>query len=220
VTTDVDELQKMAEQIAEVEPEIVAGGNKQLAQIEYPFRENLRLSNFIRFHHPDGTHSDIAAPTFNPKRATRWRQDFILRYLGKRKNGEQWFFLKRQAPPPELPVRCFVQPGGTQCEKRLPNLPALYMHVTTRHGEESKLYADVLEAMKQKMQAQIDPETVKALGLAPEPTQQVEGDVAVASGQPEVFYCRHDGCPRFFDSEPGRNQHEYTCPQKSKKEAE
>jgi len=197
-------IEGVAEEMMAIEPELTQGQN---VQIEFPHKDNARLSNFIRFYHPDGTHSEIAAPTFNPKRPTPYRRRFLQYWLGKRgPNGGRWFFLKPQAPPPELPLRCFVQPGGMQCTKRVKTLPDLYMHVMGRHGEESKLYAEVLQAMNAKMQAQIDPATLAAMGLGETPKAEM----------PEAFYCKHEGCPRFFDSESGRNGHQYTCPHKPK----
>jgi hypothetical protein len=185
-------------EIQATEPEIVQGGN---TQITFPFQHNLRLSNFVRFYHPDGTHSDIAAPTYNAARPTPYRERFLAHYLRKRgPDGMRLFFLSPQAPEPELPIRCFVAPGGRQCTRRVSSLPDLYMHVMGRHGEESKLYADVLAAMKLKMQAQIDPETLRLLGLGQTSTEAKEG--------PATFYCRVDGCPRFFDLEKARDMHE------------
>jgi len=181
-----------------VEPEVVEGAN---VQIEYPYAGNLRLSNFIRFHHPDGTHSDIAAPTYNPAKPTPYRRRFLQHWLAKRgPNGGRWFFLSRQAPEAELPFRCFVKPGGRQCTKRMGSLPDLFMHVQAKHAEESKLYGNFMKAIERKMQAQVEPETLKMLGLDEAPSET-----------PEIFACRADGCPRFFDKEPSRNQHEYTC---------
>ncbi|TET14951.1 MAG: hypothetical protein E3J81_05860, partial [Dehalococcoidia bacterium] len=80
----VSNLGVLEEAIAEIksaEPEVVQGGNVQLT---HPFKNNLRLSNFVRFFHPDGTHSDIAAPTFNPARPTAYRERFLMHYLRKR----------------------------------------------------------------------------------------------------------------------------------------
>jgi len=209
-------LEDVAAELAELKPEVVTDGNAPVGGAygaEFPYSGDLRLSNFVRFYHPDGTCSTIAAPTFNPKRPTPYLKRFLLHWLGKRgPNGElKWWSLKRQAPPLELPFRCFVEPGGRQCTKRLPTILDLYMHVQAKHGEESKMYADVLEAMKKTTQMKLDPELAKALGLAKDDT--------LPAAVPEAFYCRQEGCARFFDSESGRNQHEYTCPLK-KKEAE
>lgn len=198
-------IEQVTDEILEMEPEAYGGAKVQVASDdpEYPYAGNLRLSNFIRFHHPDGTHSDIAAPTYNPKRPTPYRRRFLQHWLAKRgPNGGRWYFLRRQAPAPELPIRCFVRPGGRQCTKRLSSLPDLFMHVQAKHGEEAKLYGNFMKAIERKMQAEVDPETLKALGLG-------EEKEAV-----EAFYCRNEGCPRFFDNEPSRNSHEYKCPQK------
>lgn len=205
--TAADMIEGVAEEMMAAEPEVVAGAN---VQIEFPHKDNVRLSNFIRFYHPDGTHSEIAAPTFNPQRPTPYRRRFLQYWLGKRgPNGGRWFFLTQQAPAPDKPFRCFVEPAGKQCTKQMKTLPDVYMHVMRAHGEESKMYAAVLEGMNQRMQAQISPETLAALGIG--------GPVGAPKAEtPEVFYCRNDGCPRFFDREPSRNQHEYTCPQKQK----
>lgn len=208
MVSEIDMLEEVSEELMDGEPEVVRDTK---TQIVFPFLHNVRLSNFVRFYHPDGTTSDLPAPTFNPQRPTNYRKRFLQYWLGKRgPNGGRWFFLKPQAPRAELPHRCFVAPGGRQCTKRLPTIPDLYMHVMAKHGEEAKLYADVLEAMRRKMQTQLDPETVRTLGLGESPAG------APAQEGPEVHYCRVDGCPRFFDSEAGRNQHEYTCPQKKK----
>lgn len=199
-------IEQVTEEIMEVEPEVVEGAN---VQIEFPFKDNLRLSNFIRFHHPDGTHSTLAAPTFNPARPTPFRRKFLQHWLAKRgPNGGRWFFLTRQAPEAELPIRCFVKPGGVQCTKRMKSLPDLFMHVKAKHGEESKLYGNFMAAIEAKMQAEVDPETLETLGLAPAPK---------AESKSEAFYCRNEGCPRFFDKEPSRNAHEYRCPQRKEK---
>ncbi len=197
-------LEQVTDEIMEMEPEIVAGAN---TQIEFPYAGNLRLSNFIRFHHPDGTVSDIAAPTFNPAHPTPYRRQFLQYWLAKRgPNGKRWFFLERQAPPAELPFRCFVKPGGVQCTKRMKSLPDLFMHVKAKHGEESKLYGGFMKAIEKKMQAEVDPETLEMLGMT-----------ETAKETPEIFPCRTEGCPRFFDNEPSRNGHEYKCPQKKEK---
>lgn len=196
MVNDIGLMEEVAEELMQVEPEVTDRPN---AQIEYPYKHNLRLSNFVRFYHPDGTWSEIAAPTYNPSRPTPYREQFLMRYLKKRgPNGGRWFFLTQQAPPPELPIRCFVEPSGRQCPKRLRTIPDLYMHVISKHGEESKMYADVLEAMKRKMQAQLEPTVLQALGI---------GDVEPG---PTVYHCRAEGCPRFFDSEQGRKLHETT----------
>ena len=192
-------IEDVVDEMAEMEPEVIESVG---TQIEFPYARDLRLSNYIRFYHPDGTYSTLAAPTFNPARPTPYRRRFLQHWLGKKRNGKRWFFLKRQAPAPELPFRCFVAPGGEQCNRRCKSIPDLYMHIKAKHGEESALYADALEAMKNKMQAQLDPETIAALGL---------GETKEA---PEAFYCRNEGCPRFFDNEASRNAHEYKCPQK------
>ena len=203
MVTDAKALEDVAAQISEIEPEVVEGAN---AQLTFPYPERTRLSNFVRFYHPDGTWSEIAAPTFNPARPTPYRERFLMKYLKKRVGGQQWFFLTKQAEPPELPYRCFVKPGGRQCTKRLGSLPDLYMHIMGRHGEEAKLYGDFMKAIERKMQQDVAPEILTELGL---------GDVKPA---PDVFYCRNEGCPRFFDSESGRNQHEYTCPHRKKED--
>jgi len=195
-------IERVEEEIAGAEPEVVSDPN---AGIEYPFKGNLRLSNFIRFYHPDGTHSTLAAPTFNPKMPTPFRKRFLQHWLAKRKDGKKWFFLTRQAPEAELPVRCFVKPGGVQCTKRMQSLPDLFMHIKAKHGEESKLYGNFMAAIERKMQADVDPETLRTLGLDETPK---------AESKPEAFYCRNEGCPRFFDKEASRNAHEYKCPQR------
>jgi len=196
-------IEQVTEEIMEVEPEVVEGAN---VEIDFPYKDNLRLSNFIRFHHPDGTNSILAAPTYNPAKPTPYRRRFLQHWLAKRgPNGGKWYYLTRQAPEAELPIRCFVKPGGRQCTKRLQSLPDLYMHIIAKHGEESKLYGNFLKAIQDKMQAEVDPETLKTLGL---------GEIPKAA--PEVFYCRVEGCPRFFDNESSRNAHEYKCPQKEK----
>lgn len=195
----IEALEELTEEIRNIEPEIVGDPSG----LTYPYADVARLSNFIRFYHPDGTWSDLAAPTFNSKRPTPYRERFIMQYLKKRgPDGGKWFFLSQQAPPPEAPFRCFVAPGGRQCTKKLRTLPDLYMHVMTRHTEESKMYGEVLAALNKKMQAQLDPELVKQLGLGEMPAQEPPVDM------PEMFYCRVDGCPRFFDSEQGRKMHE------------
>jgi hypothetical protein len=51
-----------------------------------------------------------------------------------------------------------------------------------------------------------------------EERQQLAAVLAVqpaeTSESPEVFRCQNDGCERFFDTERGRDQHQYTCPYK------
>jgi hypothetical protein len=192
-------IEQVIDEIQEAEPEIVEGAN---TQIDFPYKGNLRLSNFIRFHHPDGTVSDIAAPTFNPAHPTPYRRQFLEHWLAKRKDGKRWFFLTRQAEKAKLPIRCFVKPGGVQCTKRMQSLPDLFMHVMAKHAEESKLYGNFMKAIERKMQAEVDPETLEMLGMNETPKEQ------------EAFYCRNEGCPRFFDQESSRNAHEYKCPQK------
>ena len=73
------------------------------------------------------------------------------------------------------------------------NLNDLYMHVMAKHFEESKMYADVLEALKEKTQMSLEPTVAKALKL---------------DSGPEVFTCTNDGCKRFFDTDQGRKLHE------------
>jgi len=210
MTTEVEALESAARQLADIEPELVAGHD---GHITYPYLKNVQLSNFVRFYHPDGTHSDLACPTYNPQRPTPWRERKILYYLKKRRDGKQWFFLTPQAPEPERPYRCFVVDGtGQQCTKRLGNLSALFSHVQTRHFEEAKMYGELLQALSRKMQMNLDPNLLKELGIAPpvadghEPDPEYQGKV----GQPVpvVYYCRIEGCPRFFDSEDARKRHE------------
>ena len=196
-------IEQVTDEILGAEPEVVEGEN---VRIDFPFKDNLRLSNFIRFHHPDGTHSDIAAPTYNPRSPTPYRRQFLQHWLAKKgPNGKRWYFLMRQVPEAELPIRCFIKPGGVQCTKRMKSLPDLFMHVQAKHGEESKLYGDFMKAIERKMQADVDPETLKMLGMDETPK---------AESAPEAFYCRNEGCPRFFDKEASRNAHEYKCPQR------
>lgn len=202
MTTEVEALESAARQLADIEPEVVAGND---GHITYPYLKNVQLSNFVRFYHPDGTHSDLACPTYNPMRPSPWRERKILYYLKKRRNGKQWFFLTPQADPPARPYRCFVVDGtGEQCAKRLGNLSALFSHVTTRHFEESKMYGDLLQALSRKMQMNLDPNLLKELGVE----QGGQAATAEVGTGPEVFYCRAEGCPRFFDSEDARKRHE------------
>ncbi len=168
------------------------------AELFHPYLHNQILSNHARFYHPDGTWSDIPIPTYNPKRPTSYRRRVVQQILSRRKNGKRWFFLKQQKEPPELPLRCFVEPGGVQCTKQLRNLNDLYLHVMAKHFEESKMYADVLEAMKQKTQMSLEPTVASALNM---------GDAA--SGEaPNLFHCEVEGCKRFFDTKQGRKLHE------------
>jgi hypothetical protein len=192
---DVNVLESVATEMAENTPQGV-GGNQQVV-LDNPFLHNLLLSNFGRFYHPDGTHSDLPLPTFNPKRPTPYRDRVIQSRLRKLKDGKRWWFTRPQRDPPELPLRCFVEPGGVQCTKRLRTLNDLHMHVMAKHFEESKMYADVLDAMKKKTQMNLEPTVAAALSLD---TAKVEG--------PELFHCTVEGCGRFFDTEQGQKLHE------------
>ncbi|HUT60019.1 MAG TPA: hypothetical protein VNA25_19410 [Phycisphaerae bacterium] len=178
--------------------------------LEFPHLSKKTMAEYVRLHHPDGTHSDIAGPT-NPKYLER----FIMHYLRKLVDGKRWFFTKPVTPPKELPIQCFVTTAnGRRCTKRLQNIPQLFMHVTTRHGEESQLYADVLNQMKAQSQMALDPELMKQIGLdssVGEPSAATEEQADV-----QVFRCRVDGCERFFDSEQGRNLHEVKCKKEKK----
>lgn len=203
MVSEIELLEQVEDEIRERKPQEHEGAN---AGITFPFAGDVRLSNFIRFFHPDGTWSDLAAPTYNPHRPTPYRKRFLQNWLGKLRNGQRWFFLEPQAKAPELPIHCFVEPGGVKCTKRLRNIPDLYMHVISRHFEESKLYADVLDALKRKMQMQIEPGLVAAMGLGPDmesPAPPEKAEVEI----PELFYCRNEGCKRFFDTAQGLYQH-------------
>lgn len=174
--------------------------------IEFPHKDNLLLHNHVRFHHPDGTHSDIAGPTYNPKRPTPYLKRFLEHWLSKPgPKGGRWFYLERQAPAPEANIRCFVE--GCPRAGGFKNNLHLYQHVMAKHSQESQMYADVLEEMKRQTQAQLDPEVVRQLGIGPK---------AEAEPTPETFHCRVEGCSRFFDTEPSRNGHEYSCKKKEK----
>ena len=183
-------LEEVADEMDGASPQEVGTQNTELF---HPYLHNQILSNHARFYHPDGTFSDIPVPTYNPKRPTSFRRRVVQQILSRRKNGRRWVFLKQQKEPPALPLRCFVEPGGEQCTKRLRNLNDLYMHVMAKHLEESKMYADVLEALKQKTQMSLEPTVAKALKL---------------DSGPEVFTCTKDGCKRFFDTDQGRKLHE------------
>jgi hypothetical protein len=210
MTIDVDALEGVAGQLQDAQPEYVKGPD---AGLSYPYLKTKRMANFVRFFHPDGTVSDLAAPTFNPQRPTPYLERFLTHYLRKRgPDGKPWFFLRKQAEPAPAPFQCFIQTGAGRCQKHLQTLPALYMHVMTRHTEEAKMYASTLEALNQKMQAHLDPELVKALGLGTQEEaaavipQVEENDLVV--GKPELFYCGADECGRFFDSAKARDMHE------------
>lgn len=202
MTIDIDALEGVAAQLEDIRPEYVKGPD---ANLTYPYLNTKRMANFVRFYHPDGTVSDIAAPTFNPQKPTPYLERFLTHYLRKRGlDGKPWFFLRKQAEPAPRPFQCFVETGAGRCQKRCPTLPSLYMHVVTRHTEESKMYASTLEGLHQKMQTHLDPELVKALGLG---TQDEAEAVIPPVESPELFHCR-EGCKRFFDSEKARRLHE------------
>jgi hypothetical protein len=172
-----------------------------MAGVEYPFPNNQWLANFVRFHHPDGTHSDLAAPTYNPKKPTPYLERFLVSKMKKLgPNKGRWFFLERQAPAPELPIRCFVE--GCPRAGGFSNNRHLWQHVMSKHGEESHLYGNILDALKKQTQADLDPEMLKQLGLGP----TLEAKAATAG--PQVFTCTVGGCERFFDTEQGRKLHE------------
>ena len=143
------------------------GQGTMMDGLTYPYAGNMRLFNHIRFFHPDGTHSDIAGPTYNPQKPTPYLERFLFRWTKKRgPRGEtRWFFLTEQAPPPPQPIRCFV----AQCTRAggFTSNVHLYQHVMAKHGEESKMYADVLEEMKRQAQMDLDPEILKSLGMGP-----------------------------------------------------
>ncbi len=191
-------LEEVADEMDGATPQEV-GGEK--AELFHPYLHNQILSNHARFYHPDGTWSDIPIPTYNPKRPTSYRRRVVQGILSRRKNGKRWFYLKPQREPAELPLRCFVEPGGEQCTKRLRNLNDLYMHVMAKHFEESKMYADVLEAMKKKTQMSLEPTVASALSLGETPAE-------APSDAPDLFRCEVDGCERFFDTKQGRRLHE------------
>lgn len=172
--------------------------------VTYPYKNNIRLHNHIRFFHPDGTHSDIAGPTYNPLKPTPYLERFLFHWTKKRgPNGGRWFFLSPQAPPPEQPIRCFV-PNCTRAGGFTSNTH-LYQHVMAKHGEESRMYADVLEEMKRQTQASLDPTILESLRAGARPPTKVD---APEPQGPSLFHCTVEGCKRFFDTEQGRKLHE------------
>ncbi len=187
-------LEEVADEMGEGSPQEVGTPKVELF---HPYLHNQILSNHARFYHPDGTFSDIPIPTYNPRRPTSFRRRVVQQTLSRLKNGKRWFFLTKQAEPPELPLRCFVQPGGEQCTKRLRNLNDVYMHVMAKHTEEAPMYADVLEALKKKTQMSLEPTVAAALNMG---EKSEEG--------PDLFRCEVEGCKRFFDTKQGRKLHE------------
>lgn len=172
--------------------------------VVYPYKDNIRLHNHIRFFHPDGTHSDIAGPTYNPLKPTPYLERFLFHWTKKRgPTGGRWFFLTPQASPPEQPIRCFVpncpRAGGFTSNTHL------YQHVMAKHGEESRMYADVLEEMKRQTQAALDPTVLESLRMRPRPP--TKGDAPEPQG-PDLFHCTAEGCKRFFDTKQGKKLHE------------
>ena len=183
-----------------------------------PDPSTLIMSNMETFYHRNGTTSVIAVPNKEPYRSNRRRY-----YLNKRDGeGQRIFFSKPQCPAPVPTFRCFIPVGGTgKCNKGCYSLGDLYNHLRQKHPEESAgAYAEMVNAITKKLREEaLDEETLKALGVVK------EGTVAVAEpaeGTPALFWCRVEGCKRFFDSEQGRKMHE-SGPQsphkKDKKEA-
>ena len=194
--SDLAVLEEVAEEMDGATPQPAEG--KRPVELFHPHLHNQILSNHARFFHPDGTSSDIPVPTFNPKRPTSYRRRVVQAILSRRKNGKRWFFLTPQADPPAMPFRCFIEPSGVQCTKRLRTLQDLYSHVMAKHFEEAKMYTDVLEALKGKLQVNLDPDLMATLATGSEMPK--EG--------PETFHCTVEGCARFFDTKQGRKLHE------------
>lgn len=200
-----------AAEIEAVVDEMVArrGSGSAMDGVTYPYAGNLRLFNHVRFFHPDGTHSDIAGPTYNPQKPTPFLERFLIHWTRKLKvvNGEpvRWYFLTEQAPPAPQPVRCFV-PQCTRAGGFTDNIN-LYQHVMAKHTQEAGMYADVLAEMKKQAQMSLDPEILKSLGMGPTEAPGTDSAIAPSAGL-EVFTCRKDGCERFFDTEQGRKLHE------------
>lgn len=204
MTTDVATLERVANELHAASPVRVEGTN---AGLTYPHLQNLQMSNFVRFYHPDGSYSDIAAPTVNPKRpqTAAYLERFLVYYLKKTRNGEPWFFLTPQKEAPVGQYKCFIEIApGFQCTKRLHSLDQLFMHVMSRHSEQAKMYTDAISRLQARMQKALDPDLLKAIGLE-------EGDedaVQVMADTPEIYRCGVQGCSRFFDTAQARDMHE------------
>ena len=181
-----------------------------------PDPSTLIMSNMETFYHKNGTTSVIAVPNKEPYRSNRRRY-----YLNKRDGeGNRIFFSKPQCPAPVPTFHCFIPIGGAgKCNKGCYSLGDLYNHIHYKHPEEAAgPYAEMVNAITKKLREEaLDPDTLKALGVQMVPVPGTD-----LSAAPALFWCRAEGCKRFFDSEQGRKMHE-SGPQsphkKEKKEA-
>lgn len=156
-----------------LDPQVMAGA-EELA------RRNITSelgSDVARMYHPDGTTSLILLPPLarNGKNLNDRRMRVMHYVMNKRgPKGEQWWF----ATPPEgwqpqpLPYRCPVD--GCTRAGGLPNLRQVWMHIRHKHPEESVLYQGVLKAIEAKLQGEVEPNLMAALGVDMPKTEATE----------------------------------------------
>jgi len=127
--------------------------------------------------------------------------------------GQRVYSLKPVEKPAGLKLKCWLHPGHElrpwldgiglaekSCQAdSIPTDYAVRVHMRKKHPGAHDMILHQRAEDEKKREKQIQ-------------QQQLEALERIAGGNTrKVFECRAEHCGRFFDSEPGRNQHEYTC---------
>lgn len=146
--------------------------------------------------------------------------------------GQRVYSLK-PVPMPTLPEKkCWLHPehemrgwldsiglkGKTCMADKIPTDYAVTTHMGRKHSGVYNLI--VSEQGKEETRRQTDLQE-RQLAAMERIGNQAVGPIAeeiasdgVTLEAPTLYYCRTEGCERFFDKEPNRNAHEYKCPLK------
>jgi len=133
--------------------------------------------------------------------------------------GQRVYSLKPVDVPATPKLKCWLHP---EHEKRswlneigmaektcqadtIPTQYAVTRHMRKKHPAAYDLILHQQAEDEKKRERQLHQQQLEAL-------QQIAGG---NTQQHKTFDCRIEGCPRFFDNEPARNQHEYVCRKKA-----
>jgi len=129
--------------------------------------------------------------------------------------GQRVYSLKPVEVPAGTKLKCWLHPehekrpwldgiglaGKTCLSDSIPTEYAARVHMRRKHTTAYDLIQDVQAREERRKDREVR-------------QQQLEALQTMAKGQggpaPEIYHCRIENCNRFFDSESGRNQHEYS----------
>jgi hypothetical protein len=140
----------------------------------------------------------------------QWDQGGVNALMNRRRpdGGFCFTLIEPERKPPEPTIECIydrcgdVHLGGRR--KMLFTLTDLIEHVETFHPREAKTYRKYLDEIANNVALGND--RLQRLRVAAE--QGVHGASAASQQDiPGAFYCKAEGCPRYFDTQQGRQMH-------------